>query len=216
MLEKDYLMRMIQQLTIVLAKILFNKDIRNYDLALKEIDDAFKSMLGWDHDFATSLTSLELFDKLELIDGKYWEKCLVAAELINQEAQVYELKRGRSPLITDLYIKAFLFYLQVVENAQNYNTENCFLNLEYIANILVNEELSPDFKYRLCGYFELSGRFDRAENIYFELFEAKEPRALDKITEFYNRLLSRTDAELESGNLPRHEIEEGRRYLDKI
>ncbi|MBN2413918.1 hypothetical protein JXQ31_19750 [candidate division KSB1 bacterium] len=216
MLEKDYLMRMIQQLTVALAKILFNKDIRNYDLALKEIDDAFKSMLGWDHDYASSLTSLELFDKLELIDGKYWEKCLVAAELINQEAQVYELKRGRSPLITDLYIKAFLFYLQVVENAQNYNIDNCFFNLEYIANILVNEELSPDFKYRLCRYFELSNQFDRAENIYYELMEEQEKDAKKKINDFYKRLLSRTDAELESGNLPRHEIEEGQRYLNKM
>jgi len=216
MLEKDYLMRMIQQLTIVLAKILFNKDISNYDLALEEIDDAFKSLLGWDTDFTTSLSSLELFEKLELIDGKQWEKCLVAAELINQEAQVYSLKRGFSPMIIDLYKKAFLFYLQVVENAKNYDTETCFGNLEYIANILVEEELSAVFKYSLSTYFELSGQFDRAENIYYELLEEKEQGIREKIKEFYTRLLTRADAELEAGNLPRTEIEDGQRHLTKM
>ena len=216
MLEKDYLMRMIQQLAIVLAKILFNKDISNYDLALEEIDDAFKSLLGWDTDFTTSLTSLELFEKLELIEGKHWEKCLVAAELINQEAQVYELKRGYSPLITDLYKKAFLFYLQVIENEQNYNTERCFRNLEYIANILLEEDLPVDFKYSLCKYFELSDQFDRAENIYYELLDEKESGAKEKIKDFYTRLLARTDAELEAGNLPRNEILEGQRHLTKM
>jgi len=213
MLEKDYLMRMIQQLSIVLAKIIFNKDIQNYDLSLEEIDDAFKSLLGWDTDFTTSLTSLELFEKLDLIDGKHWEKCLVAAELINQEAQVYELKRGFSPMISDLYQKAFLFYLQVVENKRDDNTERCFRNLEYIVNILIEEDLPADFKYSLCKYFELSGQFDRAENIYYELLEENESGVKEKINEFYVRLLGKTDAELEAGNLPRNEIEEGQRHL---
>jgi len=216
MLQKDYIMRMIQQLSIVLAKILFNKDIKNYELALEEIDDAFKSLLGWNTDFTTSLTTLELFDKLKLIDGRYWEKCLVAAELINQEAQVYELKRGYSPLITDLYKKAFLFYLQVIENAENFNADNCYKNLEYIANVLIKDEITADFKYHLCKYFELSGQYARAEDVYYELLEAKDTDAKEKIKDFYSRLLTKSDAELESGNLPRNEIGEGQKILQKM
>jgi hypothetical protein len=56
MIQKDYIMRMIEQLSVVLMKILFNKEIKNYAQALFEIDSAYKNLLGFDPNHIKNMT----------------------------------------------------------------------------------------------------------------------------------------------------------------
>jgi len=46
--------------------------------------------------------------------------------------------------------------------------------------------------------------------------DAKDTDAKEKIRDFYSRLLTKSDAELESGNLPRNEIMEAQKILQKM
>lgn len=46
MIERDYIMRMIQMLTAVLAKVLLQMDLKQYETALEEIDQNGKKFLG--------------------------------------------------------------------------------------------------------------------------------------------------------------------------
>ena len=66
---------------------------------------------------------------------------------------------------------------------------------------------------RLVGYYEAKGRFGAAEDVLFDWRDSGEPGAGEAGESFYERLRSKTDAELEQGGLPRAEVEEGRREL---
>jgi len=201
-------MRLIEQMIAVLARILFNKEIRNYDQALVEIDNALKAMFGWGTDFTTTLSAGDLLARLETVEGQYWEKCLVAAELINEEAQVFALKNGHSPMITDLYYKAFIFYFNAVQNAGDYPVGPYKYKLEQLAALLAQEDL-PEHKSRLCEYYEWCGNYARAEDIFFELLETDRASIIPHLNAFYQRLLTKSDAQLVKGNLPRHEVQDG-------
>ena len=111
MLEKDYIMRMIQQLSIVLAKIIFNKEIKNYEQALLEIDKSLNSLLGINRNKVAEMTENELFDYLDKIGGENAEKYFVLAELLREEGEICELN-NRGDFLTSLYYeKAFTFKL---------------------------------------------------------------------------------------------------------
>jgi len=208
MIHRDYIMRLIEQMVAVLARVLFNKEIRNYDQALQEIDNALKEMFGWGTDFTTTLSAGDLLAHLENVEGQYWEKCLVAAELINEEAQVFALKNGHSPMITDLYYKAFTFYFNAVQNAGDYPIGPYKYKLEQLAGLLAQEDL-PEHKIRLCEYYEWCGNYARAEDIYYELLEIDHPGMIPLLNAFYQRLLTKSDAQLATGNLPRNEVQDG-------
>jgi tetratricopeptide (TPR) repeat protein len=64
---------------------------------------------------------------------------------------------------------------------------------------------------RLLALYEKRGRFDRAENVLYELMDA-DPGAYvasGYARAFYGRLLARGDHELNAGGLPRDEVEDG-------
>jgi len=208
MIHRDYIMRLIEQMVAALTRILFNKQIHNYDQALQEIDNALKAMFGWGADFTTTLSAGDLLAHLETVEGQYWEKCLVAAELINEEAQVFALKNGRSPMITDLYYKAFIFYFNAVQNAGDYQIGPYKYKLDQLATLLAQEDLL-EHKSRLCEYYEWCGNYARAEDIYYELLETDRAGIMPLLDAFYQRLLLKSDAQLAAGNLPRNEALEG-------
>ncbi len=216
MIHRDYIMRLIEQMVAVLARVLFNKQIHNYDQALHDIDKALQSMFGWGSDFTTTLTATDLLAHLENVEGQYWEKCLVAAELINEEAQVFALKNGHSPMITDLYYKAFLFYFKAVQNAQDYDVNSFLHKLDYLANTLTQDDLPDTMKQELCDYYEWCGNYARAEDIYYELLELDRDAAIPLLTAFYTRLLAKSDEQLQAGNLPRNEVQDGMNEIKRL
>lgn len=57
MIQKDYIMRMIEQLTKVLAKVIFNKKEENYKVASIAVDDAFNTILGLNYDTVKLINS---------------------------------------------------------------------------------------------------------------------------------------------------------------
>jgi hypothetical protein len=78
---------------------------------------------------------------------------------------------------------------------------------ELLARFTVGK-LSEGTLVRVAEYQELSGRFAKAEDAHWALLE-RGPWQAGGLVGFYERLLKRSDAELESGDLPRTEVLEG-------
>ena len=64
MIERDYLMRMIQMLAQVLARILFLKNKREYPESIAEIQKASKKILGIEIDVLGRLSDVQMIDLL--------------------------------------------------------------------------------------------------------------------------------------------------------
>ena len=67
--------------------------------------------------------------------------------------------------------------------------------------------------FKIIDYYEFSGQYSKAEDLIFELIENNNKDIIDRSVSFYKKLLHRTDAELESGNLSREEVNDA---LDEI
>ena len=66
---------------------------------------------------------------------------------------------------------------------------------------------------RLFAYLEDRGLYATAEDALYEWLDQDEAAAIPEGIAFYDRLSKKTDADLERGNLPRTEIDEGRNKL---
>lgn len=214
MIEKDYIMRMIQQLVIALAKILFHKGLKNYNQASREIDNSLNSMLGLDRDKVTTMTEIELIDYLEKIDGEKEEKYFVLAELLREEGEICELSNKGDYITLFYFEKAFVFYLDAFSN-ESLITSQYLLKLKSVAGkLLANEMYEERISSKWFLYYELIGQYSKAEDILFHLLE--DGRAIKvKGQDFYKRLLQKSDDELKSGGLSRPEIKESRVKMEK-
>jgi hypothetical protein len=83
--------------------------------------------------------------------------------------------------------------------------------LEIFLNALADAPLSARTQAMLMRHYEESGAFGRAEDALFDLLttELDSTALLDVGIAFYERLRSQSDAALDSGNLPRPELEAG-------
>ena len=215
MLEKDYIMRMIQQLSIVLAKIIFNKEIKNYEQALLEIDKSLNSLLGINRNKVAEMTENELFDYLDKIDGEKAEKYFVLAELLREEGEICELNNRGDFLTSFYYEKAFTFYIQAFRYNDTCPGEN-LLKLKFVAEKLLADELYEEkISSKWFLYYERIGQNNNAEDVLFHLLDDGFLELKSKGREFYNRLLQKADKELESGGLSRQEIRESLVGLNK-
>ena len=214
MLHRDYIMRMIEQLSVVLMKILFNKQSKNYDRALFEIDNAYFTILEMDPLKIKHMSETELVELLDLEQGFEAERAVVIAELLREEAEISELQSGFDNTVLDLLKKSFCLYIEAIQTNENFDSYMETVN--GIVLKITDYECSDVVKFRLFRYYELIGRYDQAENILYELIESQYPDIKQTGERFYKRLLEKPDSELRDGNFTREEAEEGLAELESF
>jgi len=122
MIERDYIMRLIQQFSIVLSRILFNVKIENYDQALREIEQAYRTLLNRDQNFALHTPLPELIAEFETRGERGWEQAFIIAELLRQEGEICELKGDLAFTAETLYAKSLALYSALFEHQERYKT----------------------------------------------------------------------------------------------
>ena len=93
MIRQDYIMRMIEQLIKVLAKILFNKKEGSFQEAINNIDTAFKNILGLDFNLLNALSAKDIISLLEMAkdNASINIKCIVLAKLLKERTDIENL-----------------------------------------------------------------------------------------------------------------------------
>jgi hypothetical protein len=213
MYQRDYFLRMIEQLGMILAKILFSKEVKNYEQAQNEIDNAFKNLLKFDPDAVTSKSEKALIEMIRSGGEPAAERFLVMAELTREYAELLELRQTFPFTVTDLYVKSFALYLEFIDGASDIDTSKYLQTLLEIEKKLQQEDLPLSFKSRLFRFNELIGDYAKAEDILFDILKTSPDEAKLLGEGFYDRLLQKSPQELEAGNLPYHEALEGMKTL---
>jgi len=213
MVQKDYIMRMIEQFAVILMKIVFNKENGNFDTALIEIDNAYRNLTGWTPQQIKSMNELEILQELSADNYLDIDRCIVIAELLCQEAEIKEMQKVHDESIT-LLIKSLYLFLYAIQDSSLYYQKKYTAKVDDLIEKLADYELPNHFSLALFQFFEITARYGKAEDKLYELIEIEYANIQRIAVNFYNRLLLKSDVELERGNLARDEVEEGLKQLE--
>jgi hypothetical protein len=118
MIQKDYILRMLEQLGKILAKVILNKTAQNHESAITEIETAFINLLGLDPGLLDKLSAQSIAELLGILKDKPMGclKCLVAARLLKTKTDVLsEINPNTVNVLSD-YLKALNLYLDGLLN----------------------------------------------------------------------------------------------------
>lgn len=217
MFERDYILRMFSMLGRALARILFFRETKSFDAALLEIDNTGRSLLGLNTDTIERLPTEGLKSVLGSDPALVQSKLYTAGVLLKEKGEILELKDTEADS-AGIFLKSLRLMTEEMKGIEEVDGKKAISTIDTVIGRLKEYDLPPDMKRRLVEYFEYSGRYDKSEDVIFEIVE-QEPGFLPEAIAFYERLLSKSDAELEKGHLPRNEINEAledlrRRYAE--
>ncbi len=214
MFQRDYIMRMVEQLTQALIHIMRQKAVHQYHEAQESINTASNGILGLDMSLLRLISDEQIIDFFRSDDEIDAGKCLVVAELLFHDSEIME-KMDSEDDFNFGYLKSLSLFLSA------FIQEGDLLEAQYQEKIaLIQEKLADYFlpqhiEYKLFNYYELIGQYDKAENLLFDLISVSYPEIQQQGIAFFQRLLEKGDDVLAAGNLPRNEVLEGLAELKK-
>ena len=212
MFQKDYFMRMIEQFSLALAKIIGLKIAGKVEESQQNINDTLKHFTGVSEETVEILTYKDL---INIIGRGSPEKCCIIAELLKQKADIYAVKDNTSAAY-NLYLKSFAIYVEVIIAGDSEYFENTEHKVNEIVDILRQFKIPNETKQLLFRFYEHTKKYAKAEDVLFEWLESinyQDSELLDQGLAFYDRLSNRESRELEEGNLPLDEVLEGQDKL---
>jgi len=211
-IERDYIMRMINLLAQFLTRVLLHRSAREFPQARRELEAAYKSLLGMSPGLAREFSDEQLIGMFGRDQDTVVLKSYILGSLIRQEGEILvtEGKDASREFLHSLSLLLTAFLLAGNEAQEGHSSA-----IEEVVGHLCNVEIPPHIREKLLTYYDRRGRYDKAEDVLFELVES-DPGWVDNGIKFYERLLSRPDAELEGGGLPRSEVVEGMSELRRM
>ncbi len=207
MIERDYIMRMISQLTQVLTRVLLHKQAHEYPIARTELEAAYKSLLGLKPELLGQFSDAQLIEMFGGDEDIKATKSYVLGSLMKEEGEILLLE-GNTEARDQMFLRAINMLLFSFNWAGNEAEPG---HLDKIDSVLLNlygAEFPVHVYEQLLKCYETTGRYDKAENVLFELVET-DPLWIKKGLAFYQRLLQLSDEQLASGGFSRDEIVQG-------
>ncbi len=206
-------MRMIEQFAAALGRILFNKKTQQTEQIQDLLNQSAKQFLGLDLELLHNMSVDDIRVLFDINDNPDLSRYFIAAEVLRTEAELMDDPEKNKSIIYDSFLKAFTLYYKALQGIADLRTDDNFKKMNALVSYLRNYHLSADLKISIMKYYELAGDYADAENVLYELLEEPDIHILAEARGFYQRLLKKSDSELNAGNLPRSEILEG---LEKI
>ena len=211
MFQRDYILRLVEQLAKTLGAVLTLKKARRFEEAELAITEAARNLVGLDIDTLLALPTDQIVALFSTGGSLDTGKCLVVAELLYEEGEVKDLQ-GDERTAYQSRIRSLGLLLEVSgreDLSRIPDAEGYLRKIETLARALAIFAPAPDIQRKLIQHHERRGSFADAEDALFELIEAGHEEIVVPGIELYERLLAKSDEELERGKLPRSEVEEG-------
>lgn len=207
MFQRDYFMRMIEQMTEAVGQILNLKRQHKREEALLVIDDLLDKRFRLSSKLIRTLSDEDLM-KVMTTNGLVETDHLQAiAILMKQESELYdELGREEESFIAA--VKSLHLFMRLSIMGAEPTIVEPREQVDELLEQLLPYELSLPTKRLLAEWYEAEGRFALVENVIHELLE-DDVLSLTEAAEVYERMLHQSDERLQAGGLPRDEIEQG-------
>src|SRR5690348_9669480 len=176
MINKDYILRLAEQLGRTLAIILGLRKYNQQEEALIYIDDVLLKTTGLTSRFINSLSEdmlLQLFSPMGILNV---ETCLWTATLLKAEGEIYA-DMGNDDESYYRSVKALHLFLAALR--QEHVSQDMELH-NYVRDLLKkldDYELPGSTRLLLMEYYEYLGHYAKAEDTLFELLETNEEAA---------------------------------------
>ncbi|NKQ35982.1 MAG: hypothetical protein HF973_10265 [Chloroflexi bacterium] len=212
--KQDFLMRLLEQLQGVIPYILDLTKTGDYEEAHAVVDQAVRAVAGVSTSGLVRLSDQEILDGLRRDQTLDWdEKAFFIAVLLKEDAAVYE-KQEDEPRSFRRNLKALHLFIWLFLETED-GAEHTAVIRELLDKL--DDYILPGQSYALIlRYHEAAGDYAQAENALFEwqeneaeMFDSDAPSSAEAGAAFYERILQKSDEELEAGNLPRAEAEAG-------
>jgi hypothetical protein len=207
MLTEDYLIRAINQLLAVIARALGLKTAGMYIETLRLIDESYDHLLNVK---AEVVRSLEDHDLLLLINpGEQMDTARLAtvAELSQMEGDVFEDLHNESEM-TRCYQRAVYFFLECEMAGMPSGVEPVKEPLESLVDKLGFTRIPDETLFTLFQYYQNNQKDQLAEQVLVELVirSGYPPDLTNELENFYRKLLSKSDTDLESAGFERKTV----------
>jgi hypothetical protein len=213
MIERDYIMRMLNMMIAMLVRMIGYKNKKEYPEALLDIQVTGKTLLGIDRSLVDQFSVPQLMQLFGSDLSVAVPKAYVLGVLLKEEADIRELMSDPAAA-EDIYGKSLSLLMETYLSAGAPVEPRHPELADAILDKLSRRQLSPDILERIFRYEEAMGRYAKAENALYALLDAH-VEFLDEGIRFYERLLNKPDEALAAGNLPREEVLEGKRNLKR-
>jgi len=206
-IERDYIMRMIQMLSQALAAILFWKRQKEYPKAAGEIRKVSKQLLGIELEVLGKLSDAQMIGLLSLDPMLGIGRCYAAGMLLKEEGEIAVLAdrvdEGHAALLKSLSLLAEsgLRNRGPFEAAHSAAVDDVIRELE-------GAEVPVHTLKKLFSYYDLTGQFAKAAPILDRAVEL-EPGFAAEGSKFYSRLAARIGNDPQEGGLAKEQIEAG-------
>ncbi|MFB5762965.1 DUF6483 family protein [Paenibacillus medicaginis] len=211
MFRRDYLLRMMEEMTEAVGAALGLRQQNRHTEALARLDELLKKRFRLSLPLLESLPPEQIIDLFRMGGTVEVDKLQQASRLLEEAGRI-RMDTGEPDQGLQLLMKALHLY---VYSALNGASRELQMLPERISAVheQVKEYLFPlELDKLLAAYFEREGQYARADEIWFDLGVKQKP-LLHEAVAFYDRLLQRPDDELERGGLSRTEAEQGKEEL---
>src|SRR5262245_48567365 len=160
---QDYIMRMVQQFSGFLIRVLRLREEGQTEEALALLADGYGKLVGLPASLVHALSEDDLIALLRAQGRLDPERCLGLAELLREEGHTYD-DVERYDESFPRYLKALRLYLEIVGEDEDL-AEAKIPGLDDVIEQLSGLDLPVATAERLVAYLEEAGRFDEAENV---------------------------------------------------
>lgn len=208
-IRRDYILRMIEEFAEVLRRIDAKID-GNAEEAGELLDKAFLDLVGMGADAVSQLSEEELMARLTMEGPTHTVrvKAAVLVALLQQAGETHAVA-GRDTEAEVCWLKALNILLILQMQDADFELPEFVPTIDLLRAQL--GELPLRTEAALWRHYERIGAYGRSEDALCALLESEPDNSVLKTEarSFYERLLRQSDDALESGNLPRAEVEEG-------
>jgi tetratricopeptide (TPR) repeat protein len=156
MTQKDYILRIAEDVGRALAQIIYHKKNQDYQGALSLIDELFKQTLGAGSGFIHAISEETLLAMLTLVGILNLEKALLIATLLKAEGDIYE-DQGNPDAAYESYLKSLNLFLEILLRDNNLHDLRVSPEVEELLGKLEAYELPLNTRRLLSQYHEQIG-----------------------------------------------------------
>ncbi|MRN56963.1 DUF6483 family protein [Paenibacillus monticola] len=207
MFRRDYIVRMIEDMTAMVAKVMTLKQERKTTEALWEVDELLNRHFRLNSRLLNSLSVEDIIDMYRLGGVIESDKLQGVARLLKEEGSIYAGNNNKEAALFRS-MRALHLYLYADLNGADRELLSMTQDINELLQEVQAYRLPVKTERLLLAYMESVGRFGKAEDSLYRLWEQGEDVAMAG-AELYGRLLLISPVDLEQGNLPLEEVKQG-------